>query len=159
MARESNPRLARLLADDSYAQAEYVAAYGASRKPLSQLSPTYRRRVLRGLAAGKTKGQARGHTPRPGGTEYQRRKSRILADTGLTPHQYTEVRRLAANSNTDWDDVQLAINRGMSPADIRETLRRKIEAQAARAIGDKTLGQENFARRKQWAPISLYWYN
>jgi hypothetical protein len=49
----------------------------ARTKPLSELSPAYRRRIERGLASGKTRQQARGHaTPGTGTTEYQRRQWR-----------------------------------------------------------------------------------
>lgn len=43
------------------------------RKPLSELSPAYRRRIESGLRRGQTRQEARGHQRSAGTSEYQRR--------------------------------------------------------------------------------------
>lgn len=160
MGREISPKLSRLLSDEAFAQTEYERTYGTGRKPLADLTSDYRRRILKALSEGKTKQQGRGHTPRGGVSDYERRVSRVQAQYGVSPSQLTELRRLAAETKTDWDDVQVAINRsGSDVAMIRKALRDKKTAIQAYMVGDKTVGKANMDNRKNYLPIAFYYYN
>lgn len=64
-----------------------------ARKPLSALSPAYRRRIERAEAKGQSRQAARGHKPREH-VERKRREERRAADTGaLTSAQKQTIKR------------------------------------------------------------------
>lgn len=154
------PSLNRLKSDPAYAQRQYEQAYGTGRKPLDQLSADYRRRVLKALSEGKSKSEARGHAPVSGQSEYQRRKARLQSSLGITPSQYSSLRAEAKQSSfVTWDDITTALQRGVSPAEIRQLMKDQEESADAFAQGNPDMGRGRFAIRMNRIPIEFYFYH
>lgn len=153
------PSLGRLKSDPDYAQRQYEQSYGGGRKPLAQLSADYRRRILKALSEGKTRGEARGHAPVGGQSEYQRRKARLQNSLGITPSQYSSLRKVAATSHfVTWDDVTTALHRGLTPAEVRQLIIDQEAAANAWAAGDPSIAKRRFSNRMHRVPIEFYWY-
>jgi hypothetical protein len=70
-----------------------------ARKPLSQLSPAYRRRVERAMAQGKTRQQARGHKPREHVIRKEKEQARA-ARGHLTSRQKEQIKKFAKEQHS-----------------------------------------------------------
>jgi hypothetical protein len=130
----------------------------ARTKPLSELSPAYRRRIERGLASGKTRQQARGHgTSGPGTTEYQKRMWR-QAENLLTKARRESGSGQAVDDNETIAELVLELG-------YARTIRfLKAKAEATRRYAEYEDYDEPVAVMHHEADdydinVSWYWYH
>jgi hypothetical protein len=92
-------------------------------KPLSELSPAYRARIERGLAAGKTRQQSRGKKS----GEHIERKSREVAKSGLTSSQKQTIKKYVTAQIERYERTK---NKGDKSKDFTETYKNALKLYA-----------------------------
>jgi Ca2+-binding EF-hand superfamily protein len=134
-------------------------------KPLSQLSPAYRKRIEAALAKGKSRQAARGHKVK----EHVIRKQKSIEATGLTPSQrdairkfsVTQAKRGGTDTITTFEDLMRFTNRDYSRFSEIKTLQRKFQKSGKGTIGRARFDSEieKILRTKDKSNEYWFYYN